>query len=197
MFSNTPQCSVNLPKNKLFHTAKNFQLNSNPARASGTVSYSFLFCSWVAPHVFFNKRLKAVAKKHLLGARKVYLLLTWIYYLTFNLKRQDKNKRVSFALLPSKKSKYTLTKAPMAHKTFSKEQFKFQRYSCRVTIRVDLSELAQPSSFAQLSSSLLVARNSFPVLETNILFLKNCEVCISGSAAMFYSYYRFRLNRHL
>ena len=167
--------------------------NSSKRSLEGEARYTFLFSSWVAPHIFFNRRLKTVSRKYLLGARKVYLLLTWIYYLTFNLKRQDKSKRVSFALLPPRRSKYTLTKAPMAHKTFSKEQFKFQNYLCRVTVRVHLLPAAQPQSYIQFLHSLFIVKSFFPVLETNLLFLKSCEVELEGRAACFYSLHSFCL----
>jgi hypothetical protein len=177
---------------KSFHLLKNFSKKDQKPVVTNQVSYSFLFSSWVAPHIFFNRRLKSVAKKYLLGARKVYLLLTWIYYLTFNLKRQDKSKRISFALLPAKRAQYTLTKAPMAHKTFSKEQFKFQRYLCRVTIRVHLLPTARPNSFIQILNSSNMLLNSHTFAGTNILALYKVKSWFRAADRSFFTYFAKR-----
>jgi len=112
-----------------------------------------------------------------------------MYYLTFTINRQTKNKTVKFAFLPKKRSMYTLTKAPMAHKTFSKEQFKFQVYKCKVSIKSKLINEFKPYSLLQTKVCLVIAKQTFPVLETNLLFLKKCSIFMDTSAYSFYSYY--------
>lgn len=48
---------------------------------------------------------------------------------------KTKNKSIKFSFLPIKRKSYTLTKAPMAHKTNSKEQFVFKFYKFKASIK--------------------------------------------------------------
>lgn len=49
------------------------------------------------------------------------MLLTWAYYLTAS--KNKTFKKPSISIKPIKQSKFTSLKAPMAHKTFSQEQY--------------------------------------------------------------------------
>jgi hypothetical protein len=53
--------------------------------------------------------------------KQSYLLLAWLN--VASRRYSDNSKNCGFVFLPSKVSKFTMTKAPMAHKTFSQEQF--------------------------------------------------------------------------
>ena len=79
----------------------------------------------------------------------------------------------------------------MAHKTFSKEQFKFQLYKSKVSIRTKLKQGYGMKTLEQLKVAFLITKNTFPTLETNLLFLKNCRISMQGSASDFYSYFIF------
>lgn len=123
-------------------------------------------------------------------------MLTWLYYLTFTSKKKDKVKVIKFAFLPSTRKTYTLTKAPMAHKTFSKEQFAFKYYKFKVSVRAVFEERSQITSMGQAATSLLIAKNSFPVFETNMMFLKFYNIQMVSSAEDFYSYYLFTSKKY-
>jgi hypothetical protein len=71
---------------------------------------------------------------------------------------------------------YTLTKAPMAHKTNSKEQFLFKFYNFKFSFALKTNLDLAPSTVAQGAHSLAITKSLFPVFETNMLFLKNYEV---------------------
>ena len=183
-----------LPTTSSFHRLLNTNLTINPRPVVGDIEYNFNFVSWVAPHLLFNHSRSVLQKRRARAGvriKKAYTMLTWLYYLTFTVDRQTENRVVKFAFLPRRRSKYTLTKAPMAHKTFSKEQFKFQLHKCKVSIRTELAEHYQISSLPALQTAFLVTRTTFPNLETNILFLKSARVILPGSAVEFYSYFRF------
>jgi hypothetical protein len=158
------------------------------------IEYNFLFVSWVAPHLLFNRSHSSLQSRRVkvgVSIKKAYTMLTWLYYLTFTLDRQTENKVVKFSFLPRRRKMYTLTKAPMAHKTFSKEQFKFQLYKCKVSIRTRLGKNYRLQSIDHLKAAFIITKSSFPTLETNLLFLKTCRISMEGSAVNFYSYYLF------
>lgn len=100
-------------------------------------------------------------------------------------------KVIKFAFLPSTRKTYTLTKAPMAHKTFSKEQFAFKFYKFKVSIRATFEDPFQLTSVDQATTSLLIAKNSFPVFETNMMFLKFYKIQMISSGKHFYSLFSF------
>jgi ribosomal protein S10 len=88
--------------------------------------------------------------------------------------RDRKHPRI--AILPPTKSMYTLTKAPMAHKTNSKEQFLFKFYNFKFSFNLKTDSELAPTSLAQGAHSLAITKKLFPVFETNMLFLKNYEI---------------------
>jgi len=195
----TNTLSSKLTSNNSYHFAHN--IVSTPLWLKGKqlpiktkkfdIQYYFLFVSWVAPHIFFNySRFFFQTRKSRIriGIKKSYTILTWLYYLTFTLGRQTKNKAVTFSFLPKRRKMYTLTKAPMAHKTFSKEQFKFQLYKCKVSLSSFFAKDNDLVTLNHLKTALLITKNTFPILETNLLFLKTCQILIQGSAVSFYSY---------
>jgi hypothetical protein len=88
----------------------------------------------------------------------------------------SKDIKPRIAILPSKKSTYTLTKAPMAHKTNSKEQFLFKFYNFRFSFTLRVNPDLTPSTLSQGAYSTTLTRRLFPVFETNLLFLKYYEI---------------------
>ena len=85
-------------------------------------------------------------------------------------------------MLPATRSFYTITKAPMAHKTRSKEQFVFKFYHFAITFKESQPLLVNSTTFSTcaLAYILVLTKQLFPVFETNILYLK-------------YYYVRYRL----
>lgn len=119
-----------------------------------------------------------------------YILFTWFYYINSLLTqvKLPKNDVVwvpSFFTKPKKRSRFTITKAPMAHKTFSQEQYKIVFYGFLFAFR--LPNVDQLSSVNQ--SVLLVSnmRNSFFFFETNLFFLNRLTLRSSSSDSNFFS----------
>jgi hypothetical protein len=86
----------------------------------------------------------------------------------------------SFFIHPPKKSRLTFLKAPMAHKTYSQEQFLSKAY--HLTISFD-SAFRKQSSINNVSHSLYIAlylRNTSLPMETNLLFLKKLRMSITA-----------------
>ena len=88
----------------------------------------------------------------------------------------ENSKSLKLSILPARQQIYTLTKAPMAHKTNSKEQFLFRYYNFKFSASLNLDTNFVPSSIDQGAFTLSRFLSSFPVFETNVLFLKYARV---------------------
>jgi hypothetical protein len=79
----------------------------------------------------------------------------------------------------------------MAHKNWSKEQYKFQYYKFIIKFNFFLKE---ENSINDINASLLfliLTKKNFPNLETNIFFLKNINFFLSLQDKYFYNYNTF------
>lgn len=156
------------------------QLLAKKMDQRSAIRYSFRFVSLVAPSTSAAEPSSSVSPysplpKRLLVKRS-YLILSWLYYMTTSDLSLKNRKRPRIAILPPTKSMYTLTKAPMAHKTNSKEQFLFKFYNFKFSFSLKISPKSAPSTVAQGAHSLVITKKLFPVFETNMLFLKNYEI---------------------
>jgi hypothetical protein len=130
-------------------------------------------------------------KKSTILVKQSYLIMTWLYYLTFTVKQKDENRVIEFAFLPIRRKMYTLTKAPMAHKTNSKEQIVFKFYKFKVSIKSNFLTEYSLKSIDQGLLSLLNAKSLFPVFDTNLLFLKNYNIQTLLTDKTFFNYFLF------
>jgi hypothetical protein len=87
----------------------------------------------------------------------------------------DPNKKVnipSFFIQPVKTTKFTLIKAPMAHKTFSQEQYVFKYYKLTISFKGVQSPDTLCNSVNDSLYYALSLRKSLLLFETNFFFLK-------------------------
>ena len=165
-----------------FHTDFIFYRNqlteSNELKPS--VTYRFTFVSLISPFLLKDLRLLTVTsspttfKKSTALMKQSYLLFTWFYYLKES-KVQNGLKTsasIKFAFLPVRRTMYTLTKAPMAHKTNSKEQFVFRFFKFSTSIKTRYTYMNNPKTLNNGLLALLLAQRSFPIFETNVLLIK-------------------------
>lgn len=158
--------------NKINKLIKNeLILNSN----INIVKYGFTFVSLYPPYILnylkFTSCINEKNKKILI--KQSYLILTWFYYLSHINQNTQSNNKIKIATLPLNKKIFTSTRAPIAHKTWSKEQFQFQFYKFKVSFKTTFRE---NNDIISLNSGLLcviLTKKLFPQLETNLLFLKN------------------------
>lgn len=120
---------------------------------------------------FFEKNF--YDKKILL--KQSYIILTWFYYLNFIKKNFNTKNKIKIFVLPLKKNKFTLTKAPMAHKNWSKEQYKFQYYKFTINFKFFIFDEMSLNNLNSTLFFLFITKKTLPNLETNILFLKNIQ----------------------
>lgn len=168
---------------------------------SYSVIYNFTFISLIAPYLLNDLRLSNITssastpKKSTILLKQSYLVFTWFYYLS-NSVTKSKKKAIKFSFLPIKRKSYTLTKAPMAHKTNSKEQFVFKFYKFKACIKTRFVIDQGLKSLDQSVLALLLTKSIFPVFETNVLLLKYYSITLSMQDSHFFSYYSFVKNKN-
>lgn len=91
--------------------------------------------------------------------KKSVLLAAWLRYLTTNL---NLTTRASITALPKKRKLYTLTKAPMAHKTNSKEQYMFKFFFFRCSFRLPFCDSRAARTVHQSILSSNFVQREFP-----------------------------------
>ena len=101
------------------------------------------------------------------------------------------NKIIKFSILPIKRKSYTLTKAPMAHKTNSKEQFVFKFYKFKTSISTRFVTSYRLTSVDNSLLALLLTRSIFPIFGTNLLLLKYYSITLTMCDTHFLNYYYF------
>lgn len=157
------------------------------------VFYNFYFISLITPYLTTNLRLITQfsfnEKKALM--KQSYILLTWFYYLSFLETPRDLKNKLKIFILPTSRKIFTLTKAPMAHKNWSKEQYKFQFYKFKISFT---SFLKNEHTLPSVNSGIffiLLSKKFFPHLETNLFFLKSYKILFFIYDFNYFNYSKF------
>lgn len=119
------------------------------------VKTNYVFTSLFSPGTFKNLSLyysgnsgtNSKMKKILL--KQSYLLIAWFKYASYG-----KNKSASIFILPVRTEKTTKIKAPMAHKTFSQEQYLFKLYKVVLSNHTILTNKLSFKSYLATSHNL-------------------------------------------
>lgn len=164
---------------------KNIQISS--------VKYSFFFISIISPYIINNVKLLSDYDndERKIFIKQSYILLTWFYYISSLTSSINSKKKLKIAVLPTKRKIFTLTKAPMAHKTWSKEQYKFQYYKFKISF---VSSFKDNNSVTSVNSALLfslLAKKNISNFETNVFFLKSFSFFFFFKDVNFFNYYKF------
>lgn len=166
------------------------------------INYNFHFVSLISPFLIKNLQLTSsfLNLNNKILVKQSYILLTWFYYLSFTKAidklKQDTNAALKISILPTKKKIFTTTKAPMAHKNWSKEQYKFQFYNFKIMFT---SNLVEKNSLNSLNSGLLfvlLGKKYFPFIETNVFFLKSSQFTCWVNDNNYFNYYKF-VHKHI
>ena len=118
----------------------------------------------------FEKSFFITGSSNKLLVKQSYMFLTWIFYL----KNKDLNIKIktpSFFIHPKKQTKMTLIKAPMAHKTFSQEQYLFRFYY----ISLSFTLTNETDNLSSINGSLVFyfkQKKLFYFFGTNLFFFK-------------------------
>ena len=116
--------------------------------------------------------------------KQSYLLLVWLW--SSANKQGLKTKSSGFAFLPKTRSKFTMTKSPMAHKTFSQEQFSIQYR--RLAIKLYLHESSTNTALGTMLSISNFHNNKLSI-GTNLLFLSKVSFSLSSKDEPFFTLY--------
>jgi len=129
--------------------------------------------------------------------KQSYIFMVWVNYLC---KQKPVNgggnsavKNPSFFIYPKKNYKTTITKAPMAHKTYSQEQFMVRFYSFSITFHSDyvgdhcgtLDSIGKSSHFASF------LKKATPFTSTNMLFVSKYSLVFGSKDSSFFSLVSF------
>jgi hypothetical protein len=155
--------------------------------------------------------------------KQSYVILAWLHYLGARLNniastsqsrnitdKVDSNDQPisnfgvpGLFIYPTKSYKTTVTKAPMAHKTFSQEQFMFKVYKISLSFTTNLLPhehgITNNNTFgsAYINSInfsiyyIAFLRASIPYISTNMLLLKRYTLVIGVMDSGYFSYFFF------
>lgn len=157
------------------------------------VRFQFFFISLSSPflisNIFLKEQLLTKEKKILI--KQSYLLMMWFYWLTFIQTHKNEKNQLKFFFLPIKKKIFTATKAPMAHKTRSKEQYEKKIFKIKIHFKNFLDEDNILSSANTALLAALITKKNFPIFETNVFFLKNYLIFFFFSDVRYFNFYNF------
>lgn len=123
--------------------------------------------------------------------KKSYLIMSWFHQFCFSSLNSNNKKSIHFATLPTTRSRYTLTKAPMAHKTNSKEQYEFRFYYTVATLNFRLKPGNFVNSVNAAALSIILCKKSLPLIATSILLIKHYTIMYYFNDLKFYNYSHF------
>ena len=176
-----------------------YNINTNLDKKN-TLKFKLTFVSLINPFIisnisYDNYLRTTISKKNNINklyVKQSYMLLTWFYYLSFLQTKDslstnvDKN-AIKIFILPKKKKIFTSTKAPIAHKTRSKEQFSFSFFTFKISTFFFFKKNHSLSSNLTLYI-LLITKNFMSCSETNLFFLKNLKTMVNFYDPSFFTY---------
>jgi len=162
-----------------------------------SLRYTYKFASIISPGSLKDMTLVSRSKLNATGKNSIYVkqsyvLLTWMTYIretqagggskkTKNSTdaEEDNVSTPSFFVHPTKTTKLTYLKAPMAHKTFSQEQFVTKSYNLTISFNNVFREQSKINNVNNSLYTALYLRNTYLPTETNLLFLKKLRMSIT------------------
>jgi len=121
--------------------------------------------------------------------KQSYVMLTWMSYIReaqsskkTELSKDgtaDTNHEPSFFIFPKRQTKATFLKAPMAHKTFSQEQFLYKHYTLNISFSNDSQETSLITGLNNSIFAALKLRSETVPFETNLVFLKRFRTTLT------------------
>jgi hypothetical protein len=150
-----------------------------------------------------NSYLDMDYKKKIL-VKQSYILLVWMYYLTNKASVDSSENNTcnlrgvipSFFVYPTRNYKTTVQKAPMAHKTFSQEQYMIRYYYLSITFiplrHTDVGFYFTSSVNTSLYYFLWLV-GGMPAFSTNMFWLHHYIILFQSKDTNYFSFYNFNL----
>jgi hypothetical protein len=154
--------------------------------------------------LYSRSRIQENEKKILI--KQSYLVLIWLKYITStNLSKDygkssgdkmfDNNEKVpSFFIYPCRLYKFTTIKSPMAHKTFSQEQFFCKNYKLSISFSSRISS-SDSLYLMHINNSLYFTTfffNQIPSIGTNMLLIQRLTLRFFSRDVRFFSLFHFK-----
>ncbi len=157
------------------------------------IKFNFYFVSLISPFIQNNLRLLNTYKnsKKKIIVKQSYIILTWFYYLSFINQYKNNKNRIKIFVFPINNKKFTNTKAPMAHKNWSKEQYAFKYYRFKINFSNSLQDDCTITNINKAIFFSLLNKKTLPNLETNLIFLKKIDLIYFFKDNTFFNYYFF------
>jgi hypothetical protein len=133
------------------------------------------------------KSFRSSFRNHKVLVKQSYLMAAWFFYYTNNTLRTKRVK--GFVTLPCRQSKHTALKAPMAHKTYSQEQFIIKYYFLVFTMSSDRNL----NDVNSISSSLLMANQFYKLpnfAATNLFIIYKVRSWFGSRDPIFFNFKR-------
>lgn len=172
---------------------KSIFFNFNRRLSAAALNYKLAFVSFFPPQTTnkFKFNASALTIKKKIYVKQSYVLLTWFYYLnSFKVSRKNMP-NIRIAYLPVRRNIFTATKAPMAHKTNSKEQFLYLYHKFLVTCKLPLRLGRDVDSPDKGLALALILKKNFKAFETSLFILKSASFFFNVDAAPHLNYFRF------
>lgn len=109
--------------------------------------------------------------------KQSYLIIMWLGFLTKNTHKFSS--KPTLFIKPYRQSRFTILKAPMAHKTFSQEQYLTRVYSLISTTKLPIKTPCVPD-FNESMYTVLLLKSSFFFIETNLIFLNKLSITLGS-----------------
>jgi hypothetical protein len=180
-----------LINNKNFNQTKSLQYLRVKPKNTTTLRYALKFVSIITPGTIKNLRLILASQyekkdtHNKILVKQSYLLLTWLVYVKGSYSTTETQKIPSFFVQPVSRYKLTNLKTPMAHKTFSQEQFLFKHYTLTISFKHALDSKSNLTSVNSSIYTALLMRSETPFFNTNLLFLKRFSFSFPSSDKSF------------
>jgi len=129
--------------------------------------------------------------------KQSYMFMIWIHYIMSPSENTDKNatcKRPCFFIYPFRNYKTTIVKAPMAHRTYSQEQFMIRYYKLSISFKTSINTTPRGSSINSVNEALyfcLRTKMMLPCVGTNMLFLHKYSFNFYSKDTLFFSFFTF------
>jgi len=105
----------------------------------------------------------------------------------------------NFFVFPKNNSLFTVLKSPMAHKTYSQEQFCIQYYSLSLSFKPHNDSSVNNIFLSNVEFLIFIRHLNFVnfFLGTNLFFIKNFSIFLHAQDRGYFSLYQFLRNYYL
>lgn len=190
--------------------------NNNSSVINYDVLYTIKFYTLYLPSSIKDVRLYSRSvtrgKENKILIKQSYLILIWLKYITLtNLFKDDKNstgnntsysrgnsndnrKVPSFFVYPCRLYKFTTIKSPMAHKTFSQEQFLCKNYRLSISFRGEIGNSNITNAVCVNNSLYFIAFffQRMPSISTNMFLVQRFTLRFFSRDTRFFSLFFFK-----